>query len=186
MVAVIEPGYVLRPMTRADTEVVYAIEQASYPYPWSKRIFSDCLRVGYCCRVAECNAEICGYAILSTAAGEAHLLNLCVAPEHRRRGLGQLLLDGVLVDADLRQAGRLFLEVRPSNKGAVKLYRQNDFHVIGRRPGYYPGNGGREDALVMVHHIGDRRVRDRRAGGRRSSGLSSDQANGHARGQRDE
>ncbi|MEX0916210.1 MAG: ribosomal protein S18-alanine N-acetyltransferase [Wenzhouxiangellaceae bacterium] len=165
MVAVLAPEYAIRPMSRADTDAVHEIEQASYPYPWSKSIFHDCLRIGYCCRVAECNGEISGYAILSAAAGEAHLLNLCVAGDHRRRGLGQLLLDGVLVDADLRQAGRLFLEVRPSNKSAIRLYRQNDFHVIGRRPGYYPGDNGREDALVMVHHIGDRRVRDRRGRG---------------------
>lgn len=173
MVAVLQPEYAIREMHRADVDAVYAIEQASYPYPWSKSIFFDCLRVGYCCRVAESNGQIGGYAILSAAVGEAHLLNLCVARDHRRKGLGQLLLDGVLVDASLRQAGRLFLEVRPSNKGAVKLYRNNDFHVIGRRPGYYPGQDGREDALVMVHHIDDRRVRDRRAAQRRSGAHAS-------------
>lgn len=162
MVAVLKPEYAIRPMRRADAETVHEIERTSYPYPWSIGIFFDCLRIGYCCRVAEFDGEIGGYSILSSAAGESHLLNLCVAPEHRRRGLGQLMLDGVMVEAALRQAGRLFLEVRPSNKAAIKLYRQNDFHVIGRRPGYYPGEGGREDALVMVHHIDDRRVRDSR------------------------
>lgn len=157
MVAVLEPEYVIRPMRRGDAEAVFAIEQVSYPFPWTKSIFFDCLRIGYCCRVAESQGNVAGYAILSGAAGEAHLLNLCVAPDHRRSGLGQLLLDGVLVDASLLQAGRLFLEVRPSNKPAVRLYRQNDFHVIGRRPGYYPSGNGREDALVMVHHIDDRK-----------------------------
>ena len=156
MVAVLKPEYALRPMRRQDAEAVFVIEQVSYPYPWTKSIFFDCLRIGYCCRVAEFDGGIAGYAILSAAVGEAHLLNLCVAPEHRRSGLGQLLLDGVLMDASLLQAGRVFLEVRPSNKPATKLYRQNDFHVIGRRPEYYPGVNGREDALVMVHHIDDR------------------------------
>lgn len=166
MVAVLRPDYAIRPMRRGDADAVFEIEQASYPYPWTKGIFFDCLRIGYCCRVAEFDGAIAGYAILSAAAGEAHLLNLCVAPDHRRNGLGQLLLDGVLIDASLLQAGRLFLEVRPSNKPAVKLYRQNDFRVIGRRPEYYPGPGGREDALVMVHHIDDRRFQGR-AGDRR-------------------
>lgn len=159
MVAVLRPEYSIRPMRRSDTEAVQEIEQASYPYPWSKGIFSDCLRIGYCCRVAECVGEfegdIGGYAILSAAAGEAHLLNLCVAPAHRRRGLGQLLLDGVFMDARLLRARRLFLEVRPSNRGAIALYRQNEFRVIGRRPGYYPDCDEREDALVMVHHLAD-------------------------------
>lgn len=158
MVAVLQPEYAIRPMRRADAEAVFEIEHESYPYPWTRGIFFDCLRIGYCCRVAESEGAIAGYAIFSAAAGEAHLLNLCVAPDHRRNGLGQLLLDGVLVDACLLQAGRLFLEVRPSNKPAIKLYRQNDFRVIGRRPEYYPGPGGREDALVMVHHIDDRRI----------------------------
>lgn len=158
MVAVLKPQYAIRPMQRADADAVFEIEQASYPYPWTKGIFFDCLRIGYCCRVAEFDDRIAGYAILSAQAGEAHLLNLCVASDHRRGGLGQLLLDGVLVDACLLQAGRLFLEVRPSNKPAIKLYRKNDFRVIGRRPEYYPGPAGREDALVMVHHIDDRRI----------------------------
>ena len=163
MVAVLEPEYSIRPMGRDDADAVFEIEQVSYPFPWTRAIFFDCLRIGYCCRVIEFDDGIAGYAILSAAAGEAHLLNLCVAPDHRRNGLGQMLLDGVLVDACLLQAGRLFLEVRPSNKPAIKLYRQNDFHVIGRRAGYYPGPGGREDALVMVHHIDDRRIGKRHA-----------------------
>lgn len=167
MVAVLEPEYAIRPMRRGDADAVFEIEQASYPYPWSKGIFFDCLRIGYCCRVAEFDGGIAGYAILSAAVGEAHLLNLCVASDHRRNGLGQLLLDGVLVDASRLQAGRVFLEVRPSNKPAIKLYRQNDFRVIGRRPDYYPGRGGREDALVMVHHIDDRCTGSRRIGSRR-------------------
>lgn len=158
MAAVLRPDYAIRPMRKDDVEAVFAIEQASYPYPWTSGIFFDCLRIGYACRVAEFEGRIGGYAILSAGVGEAHLLNLCVAGEHRRRGLGQLLLDGVLFEASLLQAGRLFLEVRPSNKPAVKLYRQNDFHVIGRRPEYYPGDDGPEDALVMVHHIDDRRI----------------------------
>lgn len=156
MVAVLKPGYAIRPMRRRDAEAVFEIEQVSYPYPWTRSIFFDCLRIGYCCRVAEFDAGIAGYAILSAGAGEAHLLNLCVAPDHRRNGLGQLLLDSVLVDASLLQAERLFLEVRPSNKSAIGLYGQNDFRVIGRRPGYYPCDEGREDALVMVRHIHDR------------------------------
>ena len=153
MVAVLQPGYAIRPMRKADVEAVHAIEQRSYPYPWSKGIFGDCLRIGYCCRVAEWDGRLGGYAILSVGAGESHLLNLCVAPDHRRRGLGRSMLDGVLVDARLLGAGRLFLEVRPSNEPAIALYRANGFRIIGRRPDYYPTDSGREDALVMVRHL---------------------------------
>ncbi len=155
MVAVLERSYRIRPMRRGDIEAVCEIEQRSYPFPWSKGIFSDCLRIGYCCRVAEFAGVVGGYAILSTGAGESHLLNLCVAPDHRRRGLGQLMLDGLLVDARLLGAGRMFLEVRPSNRPATVLYGNNGFRVIGRRPDYYPAETGREDALVMVRHLDD-------------------------------
>jgi len=153
MVAVLRPELLIRPMRRSDLDEVHAIEDRSYPFPWSRGIFGDCLRIGYCCRLAELSGDVGGYSVLSVGAGEAHLLNLCVAPEQRRAGLGQALLDGVLVDARVLGAQRIFLEVRPSNRGAIALYEANAFHIIGRRPGYYPAWEGREDALVMVHHM---------------------------------
>lgn len=157
MAAVLEPRVAIRPMRRDDVRHVFAIEQASYPFPWTKGVFADCLRVGYCCRVADVDGGIGGYAIVSAAAGEAHLLNLAVAPSVRGQGVGRLLLDAALVEARLLRAERIFLEVRPSNARAVALYRRNGFRVIGKRPGYYPVDGGREDALVLVRHLDDAR-----------------------------
>ena len=155
MAAVLQSRVSIRPMRREDISKVFDIEQASYPYPWTRGVFADCLRVGYCCRVADVDRGIGGYAIISSAAGEAHLLNLCVAPSVRATGIGRLLLDSTLVEARLLRAQRLFLEVRPSNERAIELYRRNGFRVIGRRPGYYPSDEGREDALVMVRHLDD-------------------------------
>lgn len=153
MAAVLERKLKIRPMQRGDLTRVSEIEHLAYPWPWSPGIFADCLRIGYCCRVAEFDGAIAGYAILSAGVGEAHLLNLCVAPESRRAGLGRLLLEAMMVEAGLRQAHRVFLEVRPSNKAAIALYREYDFHQIGRRPEYYPARQGREDALVLVRHL---------------------------------
>ena len=155
MAAVLQSQIHIRPMRRSDLSEVAAIEQDAYPFPWSYGIFSDCLRIGYCCRVLELDGEISGYAILSAGAGEAHLLNLCVAESARKQGLGQFLLDGMLLEAKLKQAGRLFLEVRPSNEAALNLYRNNQFRQIGRRPDYYPDYEGREDALVMVRQLSE-------------------------------
>lgn len=132
---------------------VIEIEVDAYPFPWTRGIFSDCMRIGYCCRVLELDDQIVGYAVLSVAAGEAHLLNLCIAAAARGQGLGHALLDGMMAEARLKQAHRLFLEVRPSNAAAVALYRNHGFRQIGRRPDYYPDFEGREDALVMVHHL---------------------------------
>jgi ribosomal-protein-alanine N-acetyltransferase len=155
LAAVLTPECSLRPMRRGDVSAVHAIECDAYPHPWSRSIFADCLRVGYCCRVADVDGRVGAYSILSAAAGESHLLNLCVARTHRRIGLGQMMLEGITVDARLLGAHRLFLEVRPSNAAAIALYQASGFRVIGRRPDYYPRGSGREDALVMVRHLDD-------------------------------
>lgn len=157
MVAVLKPRLAVRPMKRRDLGAVIAIEQASYPQPWTRGIFRDCLLVGYRCRVLMAEKDVAGYAIVSGALDEAHLLNICIHPDHRRTGCARQLLDHVVVEARQAEARRLFLEVRPSNLGAIRLYRAFGFRAIGRRPGYYPDgpDGGREDATVMVLHLAD-------------------------------
>lgn len=154
MAAIIdEPALAIRAMKRSDLDRVSDIEADSYPYPWSRGIFSDCLRVGYHCQVLLADNVICGYGIVSMALDEAHLLNLCIARDYRRQGLAQLLLEHLVREVRVHSMDRLFLEVRPSNKAALRLYRQQGFRVIGRRPGYYPADDGREDATIMVLHL---------------------------------
>ncbi len=153
MAAVLEPALFIRQMQKADLTTVVSIEQQSYPFPWSRGIFFDCVQVGYRCHVLTENETIIGYAVVSMAVDEAHLLNLCIAPAHRRRGLASVMLDHVIREVRIAGMDRLFLEVRPSNRAAVNLYRQYGFKVIGRRPDYYPAPDGREDARVMVLHL---------------------------------
>lgn len=138
-----------------DLSVVSALEKLSYEFPWASGIFSDCVKAGHSCWVLSVGESIAGYGILSTGAGEAHLLNLCVAPEYRGRGLGRHLL-GRLVDiARWDRAERVFLEVRPSNPLAKTLYESVGFKQIGLRPRYYPAREGREDAIVMQLEIAE-------------------------------
>jgi ribosomal-protein-alanine N-acetyltransferase len=153
MAAVLSPRVGVRAMRRGDLDEVAEIESASYPFPWTRGIFQDCLRVGYRCHVLETGDRLAGYGIVSHALDEAHLLNLCIHPEQRRTGLARLLLDHVVREAQVGAAHRLFLEVRPSNEAAVALYKGSGFRTIGRRPGYYPAQSGREDAMVMVLHL---------------------------------
>ena len=94
-----------------------------------------------------------GYGILSVGAGEAHILNVCVAPLHQGRGHGAYLLKRVLDLARWHHAERVFLEVRPSNQLAHAMYERAGFNEIGRRPGYYPARRGREDAIVMAMEL---------------------------------
>lgn len=150
MVAALFERACLRHMRAADLDGVMAIELDAYPFPWTRGIFEDCLRSGYRTWVAARGSMVCGYGLLSFGAGEAHLLNLCVAASERRQGLGSQLLEQLLTDARVLGAERVFLEVRPSNTEAVALYHARGFNLLTRRPHYYPSHGGREDALVMA------------------------------------
>lgn len=138
-----------RPMVDQDVAAVMEIETKSYRFHWTEGIFRDCLRVGYGCWVMELGGTIAGYGILSLVVGEAHLLNICIAPAWQRRGYGRLLLEHFLELARERGAYQMLLEVRPSNKPALRLYRARGFEEAGLRHGYYPGEHGREDALIL-------------------------------------
>jgi ribosomal-protein-alanine N-acetyltransferase len=92
---------------------------------------------------------VAGYGLLSVAAGEAHLLNLCIDPACQGRGLGRRLLELLLRRAAARTARTVFLEVRPSNQRALRLYRAAGFDEIGHRKDYYPDGAGREDAVIL-------------------------------------
>jgi ribosomal-protein-alanine N-acetyltransferase len=87
---------------------------------------------------------------MSVAAGEAHLLNLCVHPHAQNLGYGRRLLSAMLQKAAESEAERVFLEVRPSNRIAQHLYRSVGFEQIGIRPAYYQAQYGREDAIVLA------------------------------------
>lgn len=143
----------LRAMHESDLERVVAIEQSAYEFPWTLGIFRDCLRAGYGCWVLDLAGQIIGYGILSVAAGEAHVLNVCVSPAAQGHGHGRRLVRRLLDLARWHRAERVFLEVRPSNPRAIALYHDLGFNEIGRRPGYYPAAHGREDALVMAMEL---------------------------------
>jgi ribosomal-protein-alanine N-acetyltransferase len=150
MAAVVKPVIQVRGMRADDLATVSAMENASYDFPWSAGIFSDCVKAGHPCWVLCVDQDIAGYGILSMGAGEAHVLNLCIGPDFRGRGLGRHLLGRLLDIARWNGAERVFLEVRPSNPLAKTLYESVGFNEIGRRPRYYPAKNGREDAIVMA------------------------------------
>jgi len=155
----------IRPLNWGDLDRIMEIELAAYPFPWTRGIFSDCIRVGYDCWGLQLGRQLMAYTVQTDAAGEAHLLNLCVDPGWHRRGFGGILLENAVRIARSRGCDSMYLEVRPSNRAGVALYENRGFQVIGRRPGYYSSRsltpqeageararqmgGEREDALVM-------------------------------------
>lgn len=143
----------IRPMTEADIDDVVRVEQESYEFPWKESIFRDCLQVGYSCWVIEYPEKFVGYALLTAAVGEAHILNLCIAPGFRRFGLARLLLSHLDDVAKSYCAKKIFLEVRPTNQGAIQLYEDEGFIEVGMRKNYYPAKDGREDAIIMAKRL---------------------------------
>ena len=137
-------------MKPTDIDAVAEIENRSYVFPWTPGILRDCLRAGHQCWVLEAGTQLLGYGVLSAAAGEAHILNLCIAPEYQGRGHGRRLLRRLIDLARWHKVHQVFLEVRPSNPAAIALYRDEGFNEIGVRPNYYPAAKGREDAIVMA------------------------------------
>ena len=139
----------IRPMHELDVPAVLAIERAAYQFPWSEGIFRDCLRVGYVCCVVDVGGEMVGYGIMSLGAAEAHVLNVCIRNEYRCRGLAHQLLSYLLNRARTAGMREAFLEVRPSNLAAARLYHALGFEQVGVRRGYYQASVGREDAAVL-------------------------------------
>jgi ribosomal-protein-alanine N-acetyltransferase len=148
-----EPRSVIREMNHDDVSMVSDIERRSYEFPWSHGVFRDCLLAGYQNIVLIRDNTVAGYGVLSIAAGEAHILNICVDPDYRSHGYGEKLLDELLFRARAASVRTIFLEVRPSNERAIALYRKKGFHQVANRPAYYQANEGREDAAVFAKKL---------------------------------
>lgn len=137
-------------MRFSDVETVARIERSAYAFPWTPGMFADCVGSGHECWVAREGQAILGYAILAAGAGEAHLLNVCVRPTRRRRGHGSALVRHMIDRAAACDARTLFLEVRPSNAAARRMYEDLGFREVGRRRNYYSTADGREDAVILA------------------------------------
>lgn len=143
----------IRPMRMEDLPHVLQNERRSYTHPWREGIFQDCLTRGHECWLMIHGGRIVGHGIVSVAAGESHLLNVCVHPECQGNGFGRAMVEHLLRRAKERQAGSMFLEVRSSNLLACQLYEKLGFNEIGRREDYYPACVGREDAIVLAKEL---------------------------------
>ncbi len=146
----------IREMKETDVDEVLAIEKRSFVAPWSKRVFRETIAFPHSFNLVarkKVDNRMIGYANFYLIKDEAHMLNIAIAPDSRKKGYAGRLL-GYAIDA-LRQkgAGEFFLEVREGNEDAKKLYRKLGFTMIGRRKKYYTETN--EDALVMYLKVDD-------------------------------
>ncbi|MEW6164655.1 MAG: ribosomal protein S18-alanine N-acetyltransferase [Pseudomonadota bacterium] len=141
------------PMTAADLDEVAALEQRIHAFPWTPGNFRDSLAAGHACWLRREAGAPAAYAVTMRVVDEEHLLDIGVAPQRQRQGLGAALLEFLCARARAAGVVRMLLEVRPSNAAAVAFYRHFDFAEIGRRRGYYPAHAGREDAIVMAKNL---------------------------------
>ena len=138
----------VRAMEEADLSGVLGIERVSFAAPWSAALFEqELIREDRRWLVAEGDGRVVGFGGVMVIGGESHLMDLAVAPAFRGRGIARMLLWALAAASVDAGAGRMTLEARSSNAGALALYASSGLEIAGTRPGYYPETG--EDALVL-------------------------------------
>jgi len=141
-------------MTALDLPLVMEIENAEYEFPWSEGIMKDCLlTANYYGYLLKKDQELVGYAMISVAASECNILNICIKNQQQNKGYGKKLLSFLLDRAKQLKAQQVFLEVRVSNKAAISLYQNFGFNELDIRKNYYPAKNKREDAYLFAFEI---------------------------------
>lgn len=133
-----------------DIPALYQLEQQSQIHPWTENQIGDCFGRFYELWV---DSEVKCYGVIRVVAEQAELINICVNPNQRRRGLAQQLICHLQERSKALQAGNMLLEVRETNTAALKLYQKNGYSLISRRKAYYRNAKGREDALVLQKNL---------------------------------
>ena len=138
----------IRPMRLSDLQAVMAIETVAFPRPWSLNAFiTQLARDDSICLVAEIDEKPVAYIIATQYVEVWHLLDLAVHEDNRRQYIATDLLERMLTLCDQETNRGFTLEVRKSNRGAIKMYESFGFICTGIRKSYYRDNG--EDALIM-------------------------------------
>ena len=132
-----------------DVPAMARIERDSFEVPWSADEITKDVTAGGSVYVAVALAddERAGYGEIRMVAGEGQIYNIAIAPEFRRAGIGEALLQHLVDKAEADGCSLVTLEVRSGNAPAMELYRKMGFREVGRRRGYYAK--GVEDAVLM-------------------------------------
>ena len=138
----------IEPMSSKDLPEVLAIEQQSFPLPYSENLFRMELELKIAhLFVARQQQEILGYLDFWHVSREMNVISIATHPAARRRGVGAHLMTHLVNYGRTQQVEQIFLDVRESNQAAIALYKKFGFQAIDIRKGYYQDN--EENALVM-------------------------------------
>ncbi|MBQ8587120.1 MAG: ribosomal protein S18-alanine N-acetyltransferase [Oscillospiraceae bacterium] len=138
----------IRRMTIDDVSQIAALEKVCFSDPWSERSITSELSNPYSrWLVWEEEGTVLGYIGSQTVPPEADVMNIAVAPQHRKQKIGSKLLTSLCELLHREGIDKLFLEVRASNHPAIALYEGFGFEILGRRPKYYVNPV--EDAYIM-------------------------------------
>ena len=138
----------IRPASLDDIPAIVEIEKKTNQMPWTKAQFLSSMEVGHYSSVLQKENNILGFAIYSPIIPESHLLNIAIDPAHQGMGLGDKLLQQIILQNKTIGVKMISLEVRVSNLSAINLYEKRGFHKDAIRPDYYSGFP-KEDALLM-------------------------------------
>ena len=143
----------VRPARLQDLDAIYSCEQECFEDPWSfASLYDDiCETPAAVYLVGEVDGEIAGYAGTHIVIDESHVTNLCIRPAYRGRGFGRTLMEALMEASRREGAEAVTLEVRVSNRPALRLYLSLGFTIAGIRRNYY---NGPEDAYVMWYGEG--------------------------------
>jgi len=152
MFNMLRPNHQIITLTLDHLNDVYNLERISHAYPWTIGVIKDCLTKYNCFAIFHLQSkQIIGYSVLQLILNEAHLLNLTIAPNYQKQGLGSDLLQFTLTKARKQQATSCFLEVAVNNNCAINLYNKHGFNQIGMRKNYYTNHkGDYSNAYVMA------------------------------------
>jgi ribosomal-protein-alanine N-acetyltransferase len=139
-------------MEQRDVPAIAELEKICFSDPWSENsIASELDNRLSCWLVAEQNESVVGYVGSQSVLDAADMMNIAVAPEYRKQGIGKALIEALMEYLRQKKVIALLLEVRVSNASAIALYQKMGFEQVGRRPKYY--RNPREDALIMRREL---------------------------------
>ena len=157
----VETELTAAPMTGADLDQVLAIERVSFVTPWTRAAFCYEIEQNKVarCTVMHASESVVGYVCLWEIGHEIHITNLAVHPEWRRRGVGKRLLTLAMAEGGARGVTLAFLEVRPSNAHALRLYESLGYVRWGTHPVY-----ARVEGRIVPGHYYYKLLEDQAAG----------------------